>query len=203
MPNSVIILKPVAGAPVDSTLLELTLRATDATPENIILYPRPSLAAAGLVVITLVAMGITDSWPTVNQVTGGIEWYQDGFKYTGAASAGSAVFPVAPDVKLGVIYGPSGTDYTGTYNPTASAIYPAVGDVDSGVPYGPSGSDYSGTLVQPAVADVRSGTTYGAGGTEFTGTLVAGGGGFTSALKYDIETGRLVKILTDKLAISR
>lgn len=118
--NSVIVLKSAADAPADATLLELTLRATDATPENIILYPRPSLAAAGLAVITLVAMGITDTWPTVNQVTGGIEWYQDGFKYVGALSAGAAVFPAEPDVRTGVIYGPGGSDYTGSYAPVAS-----------------------------------------------------------------------------------
>jgi hypothetical protein len=119
MPNSVIILAPAADAPVDATLLELTLRATDATPENIILYPRPSLAAAGLAVITLVAMGITDSWPSVNQVTGGIEWLQNGVKFTGALSAGAAVFPAQPDVRTGVTYGPGGTDYTGSYDPPA------------------------------------------------------------------------------------
>lgn len=119
MPNSVIVLKPVADAPTDTTLLELTLRATDATPENIILYPRPSLAAIGLVVITLVAQGITDTWPAVNQVTGGVEWYQDGFKYTGTLSAGGAVFPIEPDVRLGVVYGPGGTDFTGSYSPPA------------------------------------------------------------------------------------
>lgn len=118
--NSVIVLKSAADAPADATLLELTLRATDATPENIILYPRPSLAAAGLAVITLVAMGITDTWPTVNQVTGGIEWYQDGVKYIGALSAGAAVFPTEPDVRTGIVYGPSGSDYTGTYSPVAS-----------------------------------------------------------------------------------
>lgn len=119
MPNSVIILKPVADAPADTTLLELTLRATDATPENIVLYPRPSLAAAGLAIITLVAMGITDTWPAINQVTGGIEWYQDGVKFTGALSAGAAVFPTEPDVRSGVVYGPGGSDYTGSYAPAA------------------------------------------------------------------------------------
>jgi hypothetical protein len=116
---NVIILKPAVDAPVDSTLLELTLRATDPTPADIILYARPSLLAAGLVVITLAAMGISDTWPTINQVTGGFEWYQDGVKFTGAAGAGSAVFPIAPDVRTGVIYGPSGNDYTGSYSPPA------------------------------------------------------------------------------------
>ena len=120
MTASVVILKPIADAPVDTTLLELTLRATDATPEDVILYPRPSLAAAGLVVVTLVAMGITDTWPSVNSVTGGIEWYQDGVKYTGALSAGAAVFPTEPDVRAGVVYGPGGSDYTGSYAPAAS-----------------------------------------------------------------------------------
>lgn len=120
MANSVIILTPAVDAPVDAALLELTLRATDATPENIILYPRPSALAVGLVVITLAAMGITDTWPTINQVTGGIEWYQDGVKYTGALSAGAAVFPTEPDVRTGVIYGPGGSDYTGSYAPAAS-----------------------------------------------------------------------------------
>ena len=119
MSNSVIILKPAVDAPADATLLELTLRATDATPENIILYPRPSALAVGLVVITLAAMGITDTWPTINQVTGGIEWYQDGVKYTGALSAGAAVFPTEPDVRSGVVYGPGGADYTGSYAPAA------------------------------------------------------------------------------------
>lgn len=119
MPNSVIILKPAAPAPVDPALLELTLREADATPENIILYPRPAKAAAGLAVITLVAMGITDSWPTVNQVTGGVEWLQNGVKFSGVLSAGAAVFPAQPDVRTGVTYGPGGTDYTGSYDPPA------------------------------------------------------------------------------------
>lgn len=118
--NSVIVLKPAADAPVDSTLPELTLHATDATPANIILYPAQAAIAAGLVVITLAAMGVTDSWPTINQVTGGIEWYQDGVKFTGALSAGAAVFPTEPDVRTGVIYGPGGSDYTGSYAPAAS-----------------------------------------------------------------------------------
>lgn len=141
MANSVIILKPAADAPVDSTLLELTLRATDATPEDIILYPRPSLAAAGLAIITLVAMGITDTWPSVNAVTGGIEWYQDGFKYIGSLSGGSAVFPPVGDVDLGIVFGPTGTDYTGT------SVNPAEADVRSGTTYGASGTEFTGTLV--------------------------------------------------------
>lgn len=118
----VVILKPAANAPVDSALLDLTLRATDVTPEDIILYPRPSPVAAGLVVITLVAMGLSDSWPSFNQVTQGVEWYQDGVKYTGAASAGAAVFPIPPDVRAGVTYGPSGADYTGTYAAAAGGV---------------------------------------------------------------------------------
>lgn len=89
--NSVIVLTPAADTPVDLTLPELTLRATDATPENIILYPAPAAIAAGLVVITLAAMGVTDSWPTINQVTGGIEWYQDGVKYSGTATGAPVV----------------------------------------------------------------------------------------------------------------
>lgn len=141
MANSVIILKPVADAPVDTTLLELTLRATDVTPENIILYPRPLPASAGLAVVTLVTMGITDTWPSVNAVTGGIEWYQDGFKYTGSLSGGSAVFPPVGDVDIGVIFGPTGTDYTGTLE------QPAVTDVKSGVSYGANGTEFTGTLV--------------------------------------------------------
>lgn len=195
MSNSVVVLKPAADAPVDSTLLELTLRATDATPENVILYSRPSLAAAGLVVLTLVAMGITDTWPTVNQVTGGVEWLQDGVKYTGAANAGSAVFPPEPQVKVGVLYGPSGVEYTGTYNPMAAAIFPAVGDVDLGVSYGPTGAENTGTLKQPAESDVLVGVQYGAGGTEFTGT--ASGGGGVPGLLLDIDSGDFYEGLTE------
>jgi hypothetical protein len=119
--TAVIVLAPAAGAPADTTLLELTLRATDAAPANIILHPRPSRAAAGLAVITLFAMGVSDSWPVFNQVTQGIEWYQNGVKYTGALSAGAAVFPAEPDVRTGVDYGPSGTDYRGSYAPPAAA----------------------------------------------------------------------------------
>ena len=89
--NSVIVLKAAVDAPVDSTLPELTLHATDATPENIILYPGPAAVAAGLVVITLAAMGVTDTWPTINQVTGGVEWYQDGVKYAGTATGAPVV----------------------------------------------------------------------------------------------------------------
>lgn len=164
MPNSVIILKSAVDAPADTTLLELTLRPTDATPGNIILYPRPSLAAAGLAVITLVAMGITDTWPSVNSVTGGIEWYQDGFKYTGSLSGGSAVFPPVGDVDLGVIFGPTGTDYTGT------SVNPAEADVRTGTTYGAGGTEFTGTLVAGGggagpFMDIDTGSLYTALGT--------------------------------------
>jgi len=120
MPVPVIVLAPAVDPPVDTTSLELTLRPTDATPENIILYPRPvPSAVAGLVAITLTAMGVSDSWPTFNQVTQGVEWYQDGVKYVGKLGAGVAVFPTPPDVRTGVAYGPNGSDYTGTYSPPA------------------------------------------------------------------------------------
>lgn len=142
----VIVLAAVQAPPVDTTLLELTLRATDATPENVILYPRPSLSAAGLFVVVLTAMGISDSWPRYDQVLQGIVWYQNGVKYVGNYSAG----------------GPS------------PAVFPVVGDVDLGTVYGPTGADYTGTLKQPAITDVLSGVQYGAGGTEFTGTASSG-----------------------------
>lgn len=141
MANSVIVLKTAVAAPVNNTLLELTLRATDVTPEDIILYPRPLEAVADLVTVTLVEMGITNTWPTVNQVTGGVEWYQDGFKYTGAISAGSAIYPSVGDVDSGVLYGPSGIDYSGTL------VQPVVSDVKSGVTYGAGGTEFTGTLV--------------------------------------------------------
>lgn len=130
-----------------SVLLELTLRATDATPANIILYPRPLPIAPNPVVIILTADGISDSWPTLDQVTGGVYWYENGVKRVGAASTGDAIYPVEADVKDGVVYGPEGNDFTGVYDPTADDVYPVDTDVRLGVHYGPTGADHTGTLI--------------------------------------------------------
>jgi hypothetical protein len=55
-----------------------------------------------------------------------------------------------------------------------------------------------GTAVWPDVALVVAGTVYGPTGVEYTGTLVA----FSDELKLDVTTGKLVKILTNKVCIS-
>lgn len=117
MSNSVIILKSAIDYVVAYQEFELTLYPVDVTPSTVILNLSELEIIVTPVVITLAPMGITDTWPVVNQVTGGIEWYQDGVKFVGTLSSGSSVFPIEPDVRIGIIYGPSGIDYTGTYNP--------------------------------------------------------------------------------------
>lgn len=52
--------------------------------------------------------------------------------------------------------------------------------------------------IWPAEADVLLGVTYGPTGVEYTGTFV----GFTGDLKLDVATGRMVKVLTDKVVLS-
>jgi hypothetical protein len=52
--------------------------------------------------------------------------------------------------------------------------------------------------IWPDVSTVLLGTNYGPTGAEYTGTFV----GFTDAIKLDITTGRLIKLLTDKVVIS-
>jgi hypothetical protein len=149
MTAAVIVLAPEKNAPADSILLELTLHATDATPQDIILHPLPALAAVSLVVITLVAMGISDSWPVFNQVSQGVEWYQDGIKYTGTLGSGAAVFPTVGNVDQGVTYGPTGNNYSGTLK------QPAISDVLTGVQYGAGGTEFTGT----AAAGTGGGST--------------------------------------------
>lgn len=50
-----------------------------------------------------------------------------------------AVFPLAGDVDLGVTYGPSGADYTGTL------VQPDPANVLVGVQYGADGTENTGT----------------------------------------------------------
>lgn len=90
---------------------------------------------------------------------------------TAESSLGSSVFPPEGDVDDGVVYGPNGTDYTGTL------AQPGTGDVRDGIGYGAAGSEFTGDLTLPAEADVLLGVQYGAAGLEFTGTLAGGGGG--------------------------
>ena len=51
-----------------------------------------------------------------------------------------AVYPIEDNVEVGVTYGPTGSDYTGT------VTLPAVGDVRSGTTYGADGTEFTGTL---------------------------------------------------------
>lgn len=53
---------------------------------------------------------------------------------------GSGVYPAANDVRDGVDYGPTGTEYDG------DLILPAIGDVRLGTGYGADGTEYTGTL---------------------------------------------------------
>lgn len=57
-----------------------------------------------------------------------------------AGAGGGAVFPAEGDVDLGVDYGPSGADYTGTL------VQPDEADVASGIQYGADGVEFTGTL---------------------------------------------------------
>ena len=52
---------------------------------------------------------------------------------------GGGVFPLEGDVDSGIIYGPSGTDYTGTLT------QPDPSDVLAGVLYGADGTEFTGT----------------------------------------------------------
>lgn len=58
-----------------------------------------------------------------------------------ASLSAGAVYPVEDDVEVGVTYGPTGADFTGT------VTLPAVGDVRSGTTYGADGTEFTGTLV--------------------------------------------------------
>lgn len=49
------------------------------------------------------------------------------------------VFPGIGDVDFGVVYGPTGVDYTGTL------VQPAESDVSLGVQYGAGGTEFEGT----------------------------------------------------------
>lgn len=82
-----------------------------------------------------------------------------------------AVYPSVGDVENGTLYGPSGTEYTGTL------VVPDAGDVRSGVGYGSGGSALTGNVTLPLEADVKKDVQYGEGGTEFMGTLEGGTGG--------------------------
>lgn len=57
-----------------------------------------------------------------------------------AGGGAGAIFPLEGDVDLGVTYGPSGSDYTGTL------LQPDEADVLSGVQYGADGIEFTGTL---------------------------------------------------------
>jgi hypothetical protein len=83
--------------------------------------------------------------------------------------AGGGVFPAESQVRDGVPYGPTGTEFVGNVG------IPGRNNVRTGVTFDSNFSEV-GVLDLPAVTDVRNGISYGAFGAEFTGTLVAGGG---------------------------
>lgn len=156
MPANVITLAPAFDRAASAILPILTLGEADPTPENIILYPWQPAPDAGPVTITLSLDGIADSWPRFDQVAQAVIWYQDGVKYTGSLSAGSAIYPPVDDVDAGTNYGPTGTEYTGTL------VQPDVGDVRDGTTYGANGTEFTGTLVAtsgPAATTARRGIT--------------------------------------------
>lgn len=53
-------------------------------------------------------------------------------------------------------------------------------------------------LVWPTPGQVLLGVTYGPTGTEYTGTFV----GYSDSIKLDLSTGRLVKLISDKVVLS-
>jgi len=109
-------------------------------------------------------------YPIPHDVLSGVVYGPTGADYTGLT-----VLPAPADVKMGVQYG-APREYVGTYNP-AGGTYPPESDTELGNNYGPTGTEYAGNLTLPAIADVKLGVQYGANGTEFTGTLEGGGGG--------------------------
>jgi len=61
-------------------------------------------------------------------------------EFTLPAGAGAgAVFPDEGDVDLGIVYGSTGTDMTGTL------VQPAESDVMTGISYGANGTEFEGT----------------------------------------------------------
>lgn len=58
-----------------------------------------------------------------------------------AGGGAGSVFPAVGDVDLGVAYGPTGADFTGTLE------QPAEADVKIGVGYGAGGTEFTGTFV--------------------------------------------------------
>ena len=84
-----------------------------------------------------------------------------------------AVFPTAAQVESGVVYGPTGADFTGTlgdgitigsrFTPTFNSpneVYPTEAQVELGVVYGPDGSNFTGSLTGGA-APTTPGTLIG------------------------------------------
>lgn len=71
-------------------------------------------------------------------VTEIISRYYNEFSIPAGAGVG-AVFPVVGDVDLGINYGPTGADYTGTLE------QPAETDVLAGVQYGANGTEFTGS----------------------------------------------------------
>ena len=58
-----------------------------------------------------------------------------------AGGGAGAVFPPVGDVDLGVTYGPTGADFSGTL------LQPATTDVANGISYGAGGTEFTGTLI--------------------------------------------------------
>lgn len=81
------------------------------------------------------------------------------------------------------------------YTPTVSQAQALVASLFTN-----SSTFYNATVGNqyPNPGQVLAGIQYGPTGTEFMGTFV----GFTNAIKYDLSTGRLVKILTDRTTLS-
>jgi len=126
---------------IDQSLMLFTLHDVD-DPDVITLRNTVTLNPA---LTTLIVMALSslypDTWPTEPQVSIGATWWQDGMLKSGSFSLGDAVFPSEGDVDLGVLYGPTGIEFTGTLE------QPSEADVLLGVIYGAAGTEFTGTLV--------------------------------------------------------
>lgn len=101
-----ITLRQTVPAAVVSGFLDITLHDVTSAGLDIVLREAlPPLVASQLSTIILAPVVITD---TLDAPPGG-------------------VYPVPPDVRLGVLYGPTGADFSGTYAPSAGAVYRPLG----------------------------------------------------------------------------
>lgn len=107
----------------------------------------------------------------------GIRYNDTRYTYSGQLVDQSR-WPIPSDVRLGVQYGPTGANYTGTLiaEGQSHTVRQAIRYNEPGVRYNDPRFMFSGytPILWPHVADVRAGVAYGPNGSDYIGTLVVG-----------------------------